>query len=236
MNHASSSRYWRATVWCALAVLIATAVIAGKFPATGGDFAPGYAVPVYAFEFAREPSDLDLVFGQPSDPERASRIKAMDQGNYWDYLFMATYGGFLGLFFWAAYRQTGRGTWQLAAAFGVAAAICDGIENVILIGITRDLANAPLLEWLWIPVTLKFALLLACAALAGWFFHALGLPIWRRCGHGLVLLALIGSSGLIAPPEFAYLLAICIAPAWLLQLIYAIGSTKRNAKDPIDDI
>ncbi|MEM7762991.1 MAG: hypothetical protein AAF290_02860 [Pseudomonadota bacterium] len=212
---------WSWVVWSGVAVILLTIVIAQVFPKTGGDFAPGYAVPVYAFEFARSKEDLPLVFGEKNDLERPARVRQMDRGNYWDFAFMTAYAAFLACFFWSAARATGRRNWRIVALLVGLSGPCDAIENAILLSITRDLDTAAGLPWLWLPVTLKFSLLLFGAAAAGCFFwrHATG--VWRRLGHGLIVLALIGVAGLIVPERFAYLLAVCIAPAWLAQFVFA---------------
>ncbi|MEN7341680.1 MAG: hypothetical protein AAAFM81_02010 [Pseudomonadota bacterium] len=224
----SRRRSWQFVHFAAIGVVIMTVVIAGKFPTTGGDFAPGYAVPVYAFEFAQTADDVARVFGPIGDPLRSQRIAEMDDGNYWDFPFMTAYSLFLGLFFLAASRESGNRFWRLPAGIGFASGVFDGIENWILLGLTADFDALPYLEWLRLPVTLKFSALVACAFFAGlWFLKQSGLA-WRCVGGVAIALSVVSALGLIIPHRYAFLIAIGIGPVWLAQWLFAVVARRRS--------
>lgn len=155
------------------AVMVAVlAAMQALFPSTLASPIPDANIrsPVMAFEMARSPSDLDHIFGTVSDPDRARRVTAMDQGNRLDYLFMPAYSLFVLSFLLAAGRELGgeqRG-WHFFGALALVAAAADAIENALLLSITSDFDRAPgLLTWLPYPVWIKFGLLaVACGAAA----------------------------------------------------------------------
>lgn|GEM_PF-5243675 len=79
-----------------------------SFSSERAGYKPGYGEPVFASEMAQTADDLQKVFGSSDDAQRASRIVAMDEGNRWDFAFMAAYGVWLTAFFLACWRATCR--------------------------------------------------------------------------------------------------------------------------------
>ncbi|MCA9075003.1 MAG: hypothetical protein KDA93_08225 [Planctomycetaceae bacterium] len=215
-------RAWLWCLACGIAVLIVSQVMGHVFPTEGAGYSPGYGPPVLAFEFATTADDLAKVFGTEDDPARDARVTAMDHGNWWDYAFMLAYGLYLWTFFRAVRLTSGRRAWLLFGWFGILAAVCDGIENAILLGLTADLATAPHLDWLPYPVWTKFFLLMLTSLAAGyylvthrhWFWTTLGLL--TICGSLTVLLARW------SPADLAHLITPGITIAWVSQLAYAI--------------
>ena len=191
--------HWTVCAGLGVAVLACAAFVLTLFPAEGGDYAPGYGAPVYAFEMARSPDDLWRVFGAPNDPQHQAHIAAMDRGNRWDYLFMVLYGSFVASFFVAGQAERPSWRWRIGAALGVIAALADSIENLILLRLTTNLSAGTGLEALPYPVWTKFTALVGAAALAGLFLveEARTLPrmlgIAAVCGTAVCLPAFVAS-------------------------------------------
>lgn len=147
---------WR---WCAAAGIVAfiCSWSFGRIPgmvACGGDGGLG---PIIAFEFARTPADVAALFG--SEPCTSALVAAQKTGLLLDALgFIPFYTAFLVL---AAIAAGARG-WagRTVIAVLLIAALGDEIEGALLHMILRDLPGTPaLLEALWWPVHVKFALL-----------------------------------------------------------------------------
>ncbi|MEN8722342.1 MAG: hypothetical protein ABF335_05585 [Alphaproteobacteria bacterium] len=213
---------WRACVIGALAVIVIGLITMGQFPTDGAGYDPGLGAPIYAFEMARTQADLIAVFGAIDDPARAGRIAAMDAGNLWDYPFMLAYGLFIALFFVAGAKQSGRKVWLLFGALGVIAAVSDGIENKILLGLTADLENAPYLDLLAYPVWIKFWCLMGAGIGAGLFMMAENDSwLWKLLGAIVALAALGVLAGFWSPTHYAVLMGNGLTICWVLQLVYA---------------
>ena len=218
---------------CALAgalLLVLSALTFPRFPAEGHDIEPGYGSPVYAFEMARSPLDLQRIFGPEGDPKRDARIKAMDVGNLWDYPFMLAYGLFLWTFFAAAAVEAHDSRWRLFGLAGWLAAAADAVENQVLLALTPDLDSTALLAFLRYPVWFKFAALGIAVAGAAWFLSVRDTPWWRVAGFA----AMLGCAGIAlaawSPGEFSYLLGMGIGLAWVLQFAYALARSFRPGR------
>lgn len=213
--------WWTATLVAGLATTLVAAGIMSLFPTSSAGDTSGYGSPVIAFEFARTPVDLLAVFGPESDPQRAERILSMDLGNRWDYLFLVTYGAFMALFCWSAFKDTRRSAWLIPAALGVLSAVMDAVENTILLEITKDLHSAPWLDVLPIPVHAKF-MSIASSSMAGALYIASKHGVaWRL----LAVLAIAAGIGVLvaltSPPRLGWLLTSAVAVGWTIQLLYA---------------
>ncbi|WP_371395634.1 hypothetical protein [Fretibacter rubidus] len=197
------------------------AIIFPQFPTDGYAISDGYGGAVYAFEMARTPADLIAVFGPEGDPARPARIAAMDKGNIWDYGFMPAYAGFMALFLWAAFKTTGRKIWVIFAALGLLSAVADGIENAVLLGITSDMANAPFLSVLAVPVWIKFFSIALAVAAAGLYIARHG-AVWKVVGW-LCALSMMGV--LLAfydASRFGALSGTMIGFGWIVMLGFAL--------------
>ncbi|MEM9461296.1 MAG: hypothetical protein AAGF11_44440 [Myxococcota bacterium] len=215
------TNWWTVTLVAGLTTTLVAVGIMSLFPTSSAGDTSGYGSPVIAFEFARTPADLLVVFGPESDPQRAERIRSMDLGNRWDYLFLVTYGAFMALFCWSAFKDTDRSSWLIPAAAGVLSAVMDAVENTMLLEITKDLHSTPWLDLLPIPVHAKFSSI-ALSSIAG--------ALYIASNHGVVwrLLAVVaiaaGIGVLVAltdPPGLGWLLTSAVAAAWSIQLLYA---------------
>ena len=203
-------------------MVVALAVVLHfTFPNEGAGFAKGYGTPVIAFEMAKTGADLEAVFGSPDDPQRAQRMQAMDAGNRWDYAFMVAYGGFIATFFLAVFQDDRRRIWWLFAAMGVVAALADGVENAILLGLTSDLAAAHHLEYLPYPVWIKFLSLMAAGLGAGWFLLQRHRGVWTALGPLVLASASTIALGFWAPTSYTGLMGSTLAIVWMVQWIYA---------------
>lgn len=211
----------------ALAALLGAAVAAfglyilDAFPQERLAYPEGYGAPVYAFEMARTKADLIAIFGTPDDPERATRIAQMDRGNLLDYPFMVLYGLFIAAFFRAAARQSGAKVWLVFAGLGIAAALADGIENQILLGLTADLEAAPNLALLTYPVWFKFLSLMVCGVAAGLFIVRQPGLVWTVLGALAALAPLTTIPAFIDPPSYAALIGTGATVCWVIKLIFA---------------
>jgi hypothetical protein len=148
--------------------------------------------PVLAFEFARNGFDLAAAL-----PQRCAEIVDAQRTGLWiDVLaFVPLYTGFIALAGVAARRIAPRLAWA-AIVMVVCAAICDQIENRILLGILAE-QGGPVsifgrLSW---AVGSKFALLAASEVVLGASLFRLGWPLrlfaLAMIGGGLVALAML---------------------------------------------
>ena len=64
------TRAWVWTLAFGIATLLFGLYLGQVFPQTGHDIAPGYGVPVLAFEFAGGQADLEAIFGFYTDPQK----------------------------------------------------------------------------------------------------------------------------------------------------------------------
>lgn len=183
---------WHGAMAWGVATLLLSFAMQSVFPQELAYLPAGWALesPVLAFEFATDPSHLAAIFGTPGDPQYAARIAAMDAGNGLDYLFMLVYGSFLLAFFGAGAAARGNARWWLAGALGPFAALCDAIENALLLRITADMADASAeLSLLPIFVWSKFTALALASGAAAWLFARMrAWPLALACLPGLLLI------------------------------------------------
>ena len=192
------------------------------FPSSGAGYESGYGLPVFAFEFARSAEDLRLVFGSADDPHRLERIAAMVKGTVWDFGFLVLYGGFIFLFFLAVAKTSKRKTWLVFAVLGVLAAISDGAENIILLGLLDDLEAAKNLSFLHFPVLIKFSLLMVCGVGAGGYLMMANRRVWVVFGVLAIGGALVILPALVAPQNYGQYVSSGITLCWVFQLIYSV--------------
>ena len=219
---------WRSCLLWGLATLAVSQSFALFMPATMAHSIPGAAVdnPVLAFEFARTPAHLDAVFGALGDPIREARISGMMRGNVLDYLFMMVYGSFVLAFFGASAKATGDRRWWFAGWLGPLAAVCDAIENALLLSINADMAApTPELQFLPVPVWLKFGALALACGLAGWALVRQGawLPA-LLCAPPAIAIWF----GVAAPLRWGQSAVSTIALAWVAMLAWAAWRSWRG--------
>lgn len=214
---------WMTCLILGLGVAAVAIKMGPLFPSDGAGYESGYGQPVFALEMAETPEDLAKVFGAPDDPHRASRIVAMDAGNRWDFVFMTAYGAYLAAFFVACWRATGRMVWLVPAAIAIAAALSDAVENIILLGLTKDLAAAPNIEYLGCFVWFKFLSLMICGVAAGIYLIRTSRIGWQFVGGLVIIGALAVVPAFLVPSSYGSLLGKGLAVVWSMQLAYAIA-------------
>ncbi len=213
---------WR---WCAAAG-VATFLCAWGFGRIPGLIAcgPTHGVgPVLAFEFIRSPADVVALFG--SEPCRSAFAAAQGNALLLDALgFIPAYTAFLILAAIAGTARHPTGKYVIAAV--AIAGVCDQVEGVLLHRILSDLPGDPsLIDVLWWPVHVKFALLAA-----GTLGIVVLLLASRRIG-GIVaavpmgLGALTAFAGLIDSPSPVMMIGFAVA--WITLLLCAFAGAWR---------
>jgi len=192
-----------------------------KFPADAHNISPGYGGPVFAFEMAKDHADLIAVFGLEGDPERARRITQMDIGNLWDYPFMLIYSLFMAAFMWAVYREAGRKIWIILTGIALLSGVADAVENLILLGLTKDLAAAPNIQWLGYPVWTKFLSIMVCVIASGIYIFRQSRWLWKGLGIAAVLGALTIFAAFLAPNHHGHLIRHGTTVGWVIMLVFA---------------
>jgi hypothetical protein len=212
----------RATVIGALVLLLALLLI--WLPTTSS--APevcGHSVNVLAFELARTPSDLAIIFGPPGSACAKAMGEAMDWVNRIDLpFFIGGYFLFLcsSVLFESSRQRQRRWLWGLLFA-GVALA-GDLLETTLLLQITRQLDDpAMLLAPLAIATWIKWIGLAAFGGLAaycGWQAAPRGWPL-ALAGGFTVALTLAAMSD---PMRFALLMVAASGALWLILWMRAV--------------
>lgn len=222
-------------IWISCAVLGIVLTVFGTmmmnvFPSTAHNIADGYGGPVYAFEMVTTADDLINVFGPEGDPLRAERIAQMDKGNYLDFPFMLLYALFMAAFLWAVRLETGKKIWALLAGLSLLSGVFDAIENVILLGLTKDLEAAHNIGLLTYPVWAKFLAIWVCTSAAGLYLIKQPNMIWRI--SGLIVIASTASilMAFYSPSDYGVLIRSGVTIAWIIVLVYAIVQTFASSK------
>lgn len=215
-------KYWIVVVVLGLGIIALAGPVLGAFPETAHTPTPGYGAPIYAFEMAKTPADLIAVFGPEDDPLRPERIAQMDRGNLWDFPFMATYSLFMALFFYAAWKGSNQKMWLVFAGIGLLAGCADAIENMILLNLTSNLAEAPNIQWLGIMVWTKFLAIMVCISAAGAHLIKQRSILWKALGICSLLGGLTIFAGFLSPTEYGYLIGNGTTLGWVAMLLFAI--------------
>jgi hypothetical protein len=207
---------WR---WCAATGIVAFTCSSsfGRIPdmvACGPDGGLG---PIMAFEFARTPADVAALFG--SEPCTAALVAAQKTGLLLDALgFIPFYTAFLMLAVVAIDAQ--RWIKRALIAMLLVAALGDQIEGALMFAILRNLPGTPaLLDTLWWPVHVKFALLaLGTIGIAEILVHGRWLP--RLFAGFIALGGFLALTGLLSMPSSWMMSGFLLA--WVSLLIAAL--------------
>ncbi|HEX7776014.1 MAG TPA: hypothetical protein VF449_05760 [Parvibaculum sp.] len=187
--------------------------------------------PVIAFEMVSSVDQLAPVIGENRAGYVALR-DAMDKVNRIDFLYMATYGLFIAAFFWAVAQAKGDRRWLIASALGIVAALGDVRENIALLALTQDGADAASnIHALVIATWTKwFALGLTSALAAHAMFTTPETPILRYVGAvaGAIALAFTVAA-YFDQVGYPQLMALGIFLTWLMQGIYAFRRSRAAA-------
>jgi hypothetical protein len=179
--------------------------------------------PVVAFEMVRTTDELTAVIGESRLQYGALR-EAFDTVNRIDFIYMTVYGAFIALFFAAVAEARGDRRWLVASALGIVALLADVRENVVLLQLTQDGADAgALIDMLIVATWTKwFALGLASVAAGYAMFSDMSMPYQRMFGGIVGVAALAFTLGAYFDPlRFAQMMALGIFLTWLLQVVYA---------------
>ncbi|MBR2174618.1 hypothetical protein [Sphingopyxis sp.] len=234
------TRAWVWTLAFGIATLLFGLYLGQVFPQTGHDIAPGYGVPVLAFEFAGGQADLEAIFGFYTDPQQVTRLAAMRTGNERDYLYMLLYAGFLTSGCIALWHELRLRALLAAAVLPVAAALCDAWENYLLFDIQAAFTlgdYSPAMASLPYPVAAKFLLLASTNVMIGAAATQIG-RWWALFGTIAILAAIPTVMAIITPAAFAWALIPSAAGGWLLLLaLAATGSWQALIrKRPLVDL
>jgi hypothetical protein len=121
----------------AIPLIIFIILMGQYFPAEAPE---GFSSFIVAFEFARTPADIQLLFS--GLPETV--IRNVDVGNYLDYGFMITYTTLLILSFLKFSKELNKKWLKLGAIIAIGVFVADFTENIFLLRITDNfLASAP---------------------------------------------------------------------------------------------
>lgn len=195
-------------------------------PRETGALPPGFITPVMAFEFAGSEAEVYRLF----EPEGSAA--AMDRVNRWDFLFMTLYSAFLGMFALAAARRTDEPIYLIAAALALAILLADVLENVQLLGITKQmqlggsligaLARLNVFTWLkWGGLALYFLLIAL-------YFHGTS-GAWRHVRLPALLPALFAVVAFFNRGPANELLALSIGVMFMVLTIYALRAGVSGA-------
>lgn len=216
----TSRTAWLLCLLAGLTVAGLTLLIGGIDPrACDGVASPD---PVTRFQWVRTVAEVQALFG--AEPCRSELAAALDRVNQIDRFAYIPAFTLFQLFAAAALRGSGRTLALTAVAAAIAAAICDLIEDGILLGLTAALPGdqAAIDTLFWFP-RLKYALLAGAAACLGLLLTR-GRSPSRWCGLVMVAGAGVALIGLFEPR----LLAAGIGAAWAALLAAALLQVLRR--------
>jgi len=110
------------------------------FPNKAANLPEGFRTPIISFEFAQSDEEVLMMYNYEQREMKDKFIRAMQMGNYFDYIYMLLYTSFLitSLLWFAAIENK-----QLKKLIVVAviALIADALENVFLLKINSAVAS-----------------------------------------------------------------------------------------------
>jgi hypothetical protein len=202
------------------------------FPSHIGPLPDGLRTPILAFELARTREEVETMFGAPQPSERSAWQRAMDRGNYADFVFLVAYGAFF-VTFSRALSASGDRVAELGRSVAPLPSIMDVLENWQLLAITRALGGdyAEALSRLQLFTWCKwFLLAVLCATwIPGmWSRGALG-----RVGAVLAALTLAATAlAFFTRGIAAELMVLGSGLTSLAALVVAFRSAKSEARAP----
>ncbi len=213
--------FWRLSFGFAIATLMFSVYLLPMFPDRSYADTSGYGSPVIAFEMASDTDDMINIFGPDNDPQRATRIAQMDQGNRWDFGFMCFYALFLMCFSFAAYKESNDTTWLIPAFVGLFSGGFDAIENIMLLKLTANFDSPQLLSTLWVPVYAKFSSIALSSFAAALYIFKRSQLSWKVVSTVAMLASAISLFALASPKNFGWILTVSVTACWTPMLIYA---------------
>lgn len=122
-----------------ISIVAMSIVLTTVYPSTAPYMPAGFSTPIIAFEFIRTSQEVQQFFGAPNSPERETMVRAIDLGNYLDFIYMLLYSLFLFLFLIKCTGKTRTRDLYVRAGFVPLVLIGDFLENVQLLRITAKL-------------------------------------------------------------------------------------------------
>lgn len=222
-------RFLLGTLALGLLLLPAGVLVISLFPSAGHDLSPGFGGPVYAFEFARTPHDLDTIFGPEGDVLRGDRKDRMMRGTHWDFPFLVLYSAFMASFALASFSSSQNRLVTVAmVGFALSAGVFDAIENFLLLKILWVEDPSQFLKYSIFPVYGKFLSIASVLVLVGVVLFPLG-----RVEKVLALMCLTASlcvfAGLGSPSQLGFMLGGAISTGWFAMLVFVILQLWRIA-------
>lgn len=179
--------------------------------------------PVIAFEMVATPDELVAVIGESRAGFAALR-EAIDKVNRIDFLYMTVYGAFIAVFFMAVAQQRNDRRWLIFSVIGILAMLADVRENMVLLALTQDGADAePLITALVNATWIKWFSLGIAALAAGYaIFEDTSMPTMRIIG---LVVGVSAAAATVAswyePVKLPQYMALAIFVTWIMQVIYA---------------
>ena len=203
-----------------IGALVMTLVLSFVGPRVTGPLPEGFLTPVMAFEFAQSEAEVYRLFEPPGAAE------GMDRLNRWDFLYMALYTSFLGLFALAAARRTDRTIFYIAAALALVILYADAMENAQLLGLTSRMqldggSLAATLDRLYTYTWLKWGGLAVYFLLISTYFSRLS-GRWRWVWLVALLPAVLATAAFLERGLANELMALSIGVMFLLMTVYAL--------------
>jgi len=173
LSHFFKNRPYAKTGLLAIPMLLCIISMGKYVPGAG---LQGFDSFMVAFEFAQTPGDIQKLFlGKTSET-----LSQIDVANYIDFVFMLVYALFLFEFMRTSIRLNRRNPMYFVLVLPVLVFFCDLLENLQLLGITRNFGEGsdnsallPYLDWLQIFTWMKWEALAVT-------FVIISLLIFRR--------------------------------------------------------
>ena len=222
MQSEGTKRLWLQVALTGVLVLIWATILLSDFRFDAGHHPPGYGDSIYALEFARTPADVAAVLGPEGGPGYGRKLAQLSKATRFDMAFAAAYALFLFLAF-AALRKSGaaRTVCLAGMVLSAIAGAADMTENAIMLGMFAKQTTLPGLEWLWLPVHVKFAALGATALLAGVLLRRVSTLAGRVAGAACGLGGAVGLVALLSPSTLGWTLGNAIGLAWVAITAFA---------------
>lgn len=203
-----------------IGALAMTLILSFVGPRVTGPLPAGFLTPVMAFEFAESEAEVYRLFEPPGSAD------GMDRLNRWDFLYMALYSSFLGIFALAAARRTDRTLFYIAAALALVILYADAMENAQLLGLTSRLqldggSLAATLDRLYLYTWLKWGGLAVYFLLISTYFSRLS-GWWRWVWLVTLLPAILATAAFLERGLANELMALSIGVMFLLLTVYAL--------------
>ncbi len=224
MQTPEERKIWRRCFWAGVATLLLGAIVISLFPSQGGDYPPGYGLPIIALEFAENLTQGQAVIDYGPNPEWLDYRNAMRVGTLADMPFLLIYGIFIVSFFHATKIQTQLSLYKFFAAIAVIASLADAGENFYIFDflLGPEMRSGGTEATLWHYFAKAKFMALGLIGLGAAVFLLRQPRILRKIegafallGGGLTLFALT------RPEQIGDMLGLGVTISWIAMLAYA---------------